>query len=168
MSQYLNLHSNFTQCISKYVTNLSVETDQCLVLLWATQFRRLINLERSCCVGDGNIGSVINAYQVFFDGHIKAHSYCDVSRFPFHAIRPLDRTLKNILIERLPFESHLVTTSVLSSIVQFLSSLSPAETIFSKNKTQTAVTNMIRKQRMLQRITNTIQYNTIIYSRDKK
>ena len=120
MSQYLKLTQQILHnAFLKKFTNLSVETDQCLVLLWATQFRRLINLERSCCVGDGNIGSVINAYQVFFDGHIKAHSYCDVSRFPFHAIRPLDRTLKNILIERLPFESHLVTTSVLSNLVQF-------------------------------------------------
>ena len=39
-------------------------------------------------------------------------------RFPFHAIRPLDRTRQNILIERLPFESHLVTTSVLLNLVQ--------------------------------------------------
>ena len=119
MSQYLNLHSNFTQCISKYVTNLPVETDQCLVLLWATQFRRLINLERNCYVGDGNIGSVINGYQVFL--MVTSQRTADVtsSRFSFHAIRPLDRTLKNILIERLPFERHLVTTSVLSNLVQF-------------------------------------------------
>ena len=119
MSQYLNLHSNFTQCISKYVTNLPVETDQCLVLLWATQFRRLINLDRNCYVGDGNIG--INAYQVFIFKMVTTRCTADLtsSRFPFHAIRPQDRTRQNILIERLPFESHLVTTSVLSNLVQF-------------------------------------------------
>ena len=37
------------------------------------------------------------------------------------------------------------------------SSLSLGETILNKNKTQTAVTNMM-KQRMLQKITNTIQH----------